>query len=80
MGLFTLSDGNGNGNGNGVIMEWVVDPFTDGNGKFTLECIRLLPLPLPLPSLSVNSCYDTLKLPLPLPSLNVNKPLNFLQI
>ena len=27
----------GNGNGNGVVMEWVVDPFSDGNGNGTIE-------------------------------------------
>ena len=27
------TEGGGNGNGNDVVMEWVVDPFGDGNGK-----------------------------------------------
>ena len=32
--------------GNGIVVEWVVDPFGDGNGngngKFTWECIMIV--------------------------------------
>ena len=39
--------GGGNSNSNDVIMEWVVDPFGDGNSNDKEEIYDIMPLPPP---------------------------------